>query len=60
MVKIKPNRNANNNSTDNKKLFEKTREKPKKDLRILLGLNGDSEDGWRERYRVERVPARIS
>lgn len=26
-------------------------------MRVLLGLNGDTEDGWRERYRVERVPA---
>jgi hypothetical protein len=30
-----------------KKLFDKSKEKPKKDLRVLLGLNGDTYDGWR-------------
>jgi hypothetical protein len=28
-------------------------------LRVLLGLNGDNDDGWRERYRVERVPVQV-
>jgi hypothetical protein len=37
----------NNNGNGNKSLFEKSKEKPKKDLRVLLGLNGDTDDGWR-------------
>lgn len=24
-------------------------------MRILLGINGDTDDGWRERYRVSNV-----
>jgi len=27
-------------------------------MRVLLGIIGDSDDGWRERYRIDRVPAR--
>lgn len=42
--KYKENRGSNEGV---KKLFEKSKEKPKKDLRILLGLNGDTYDGWR-------------
>jgi ribosomal protein L44E len=37
----------NNKGNGNKRLFEKSKEKPKKDLRVLLGLNGDTDDGWR-------------
>lgn len=25
-------------------------------MRVLLGINGDTEDGWRERYRVSIIP----
>ena len=27
-------------------------------MRILLGINGDTDDGWRERYRVARSPTK--
>jgi len=25
-------------------------------MRVLLGINGDTDDGWRERYRVSIIP----
>jgi hypothetical protein len=29
------------------KLFGNFKEKPQKDMRVLLGINGDTDDGWR-------------
>jgi hypothetical protein len=32
---------------DNKKIFGNSKEKVNKDMRVLLGITGDSDDGWR-------------
>ena len=37
-------------------LFGSFKEKNKKDHKVALGLFGDTDEGWRERYRVERIP----
>jgi hypothetical protein len=38
---------ANRTNHQPKSLFSNSKEKPKKDMRVLLGINGDKDDGWR-------------
>lgn len=37
-------------------IFASYKEKQDRDMRVQLGIIGDSDEGWRERYRVPRVP----
>lgn len=41
-------------------LFGVYKDKSKGDSRVALGLYGDSENGWRERYRVEKLPSFVA
>lgn len=48
----------NRGNYEPKPLFSNSKEKPKKDMRVILGINGDNDDGWRERYRIARSPVK--
>lgn len=52
----KPKKNKYQNEGEGRKIFGNFKEKPQRDMRVLLGINGDTDDGWRERYRVSIVP----
>lgn len=41
---------------DDRKIFSNYKEKQEKDNKVHLGILGDTDEGWRERYRMVRVP----
>jgi hypothetical protein len=52
----KPKKKNKSKEQPSQRFFANYKEKPEKDMRIQLGITGDTDDGWRERFRVKREP----